>query len=79
MRQTPCRSCKDRFPACSTTCNKPEYLAWKTKQEERKAKIKKARDKDLLTKSYLINAKIRMKKSRCKKHQLQKRNRNEVI
>lgn len=36
-RMSPCHGCKDRYPACSDHCTKPEYLDWKKLEAARKA------------------------------------------
>lgn len=38
-RHNPCKGCKDRYPACSAHCQKPEFLAWQEEQD----KIREAR------------------------------------
>lgn len=38
----PCGTCPDKYPACSDSCEKPEYLQWR----ELLRKRKEASDKD---------------------------------
>lgn len=33
-RYNPCKGCKDRYPACSDHCEKPDKLAWNAEQEK---------------------------------------------
>jgi hypothetical protein len=48
FNSTPCRKCMapDRYPGCHSKCNK--YIEWKTKLDEEKTKIRKAKDISLL-------------------------------
>lgn len=46
----PCLGCKERHGGCWTNCEK--YLHFKTDNETRKAKIKKARDAEKLLDGY---------------------------
>ena len=32
-KNNPCHGCPDRFPACSDSCRKPAFAAWKAEQE----------------------------------------------
>lgn len=31
--EPPCKDCRDRYPACSDHCQKPEFLEWRMKLE----------------------------------------------
>ena len=43
---SPCKDCPDRYIGCHSSCNK--YISYKNELEDFKAKVKKAKDKEIV-------------------------------
>lgn len=62
----PCYQCPDRFPGCSASCKKPQYLEHKQKEAEKNELIRKNKKKNEAFNTYAVEV-ARKKKARYRK------------
>ena len=63
-KDKPCYQCPDRFPGCSGSCDKPEYLEEQRKKKEKKELIQKQKSEHDRFTTYAVEV-ARKKKQRC--------------
>lgn len=61
-KDSPCYQCPDRFPGCSGSCQKPEYIEEQRKKREVKERILKEKVKDGKLTKYAVDVALKNKK-----------------